>query len=38
VISRLRTDALSGAAGFLGDPMRPITGRYYGPLISAATY
>jgi len=24
--------------GFVGDPLRPITGKYYGYLISAALY
>jgi len=38
VIARVRADALAGAAGFLGDPLRPLTGKVFGPLVSASLY
>ena len=38
MIARLRADGLSGASGFLGDPLKPVTGRAYGPLVTAAAY
>ena len=40
VIARLRADAALAAPtfGFLGDSMRPVTGRIYGDLVSAAAY
>jgi subtilisin len=38
VIALLRTDGLAGASGFRGDPLAPVTGRAYGPLVSAAGY
>jgi hypothetical protein len=40
VAARLRADADAAAptAGFTGDPLRPITGKIYGPLVSAAAY
>ena len=38
LVARLRADARSGAAGFVGDPLRALSGRYYGPLVSAASY
>jgi subtilisin family serine protease len=40
-IARVRADALLAdtlAAGFNGDPLRALTGRYYGPLVTAAAY
>ena len=40
-IARIRTDAATGAtvaSGFAGDPLRPVTGRYYGYLVRAAGY
>jgi subtilisin len=41
VIARVRADADAAdtlAAGFAGDPLRALSGRYYGPLVSAAGY
>ena len=38
VIARVRGDAIAGASGFLGDPLRPLTGKVFGPLVSAALY
>ncbi len=38
VIARVRADAVAGPAGFLGDPLRPLTGKVFGPLVSAASY
>ncbi|MFN2617402.1 MAG: S8 family serine peptidase [Thermoleophilaceae bacterium] len=43
ITQKLRADAeaktrASSAFGFTGDPLRPITGRYYGYLLSAAGY
>lgn len=41
VIARIRDDAAAAdttANGFLGDPLRPITGKVYGPLVTAAGY
>ena len=41
VISRLRADASAAATaanGFLGDPLRPLTGKAFGPLATAASY
>ena len=38
VIARLRGDAIAGATGFLGDPLRPLTGKVFGPLVSASLY
>ena len=32
------TTAMSPATGFLGDPLRPLTGKVFGPLVSAASY
>jgi hypothetical protein len=26
------------ANGFLGDPLRPLSGKVFGPLVSAASY
>ena len=40
-IQRLRDDATASdslATGFAGDPLRPLSGRVYGPLVNAATY
>jgi hypothetical protein len=37
-VARLRGDAIAGASGFLGDPLRPLTGKVFGPLVSALTY
>lgn len=38
MITRLRADALAGSDGFLGDPLRPVAGKRFGPLLSAAAY
>ena len=41
VIARVRADsgaAWTAATGFAGDPMRPLTGRHYGPLLDAGGY
>lgn len=39
VIKRIRADAASSSlGGFLGDPSTPVAGRYFGPLVPAATY
>ena len=39
-IDRLRSDAQVAAAtsGFTGDPLRPVTGKVYGSMVSAARY
>ena len=41
VIARVRADATGAmtlASGFLGDPLRPLTGKAFGPLVTAAQY
>jgi subtilisin family serine protease len=41
VIARIRADAAAAATvanGFLGDPLRPLAGKVYGPLVAAAGY
>jgi putative endopeptidase len=40
VASRLRADADAAAltSGFTGDPLRPLAGKVYGPLVTAAAY
>jgi subtilisin family serine protease len=38
IARRLITDAVSGGSGFAGDPLRPVSGRAYGPLASVAAY
>jgi subtilisin family serine protease len=41
VIARVRADATTAmtlANGFLGDPLRPLTGKVFGPLVTAASY
>ena len=38
IAKRLIADAASGPLGFLGDPLRLVTGRAYGPLASVAAY
>ena len=41
VIARVRADATSAltlANGFLGDPLRPLSGKVFGPLVTAASY
>jgi subtilisin len=41
VIARMRADATAAmtvSTGFLGDPLRPLTGKVFGPLVSAASY
>jgi subtilisin len=41
IIAKVRNDASTAATsstGFTGDPFHPITGRYYGNLITAAPY
>ena len=41
VIQRVRSDASAFATvanGFSGDPLRPLSGRTYGPLLTAAAY
>ncbi|HET8953388.1 MAG TPA: S8 family serine peptidase [Solirubrobacteraceae bacterium] len=41
VIARVRADATAAmtlSTGFLGDPLRPLTGKVFGPLVTAAAY
>jgi subtilisin len=41
VVTRVRADAtaaLTLSTGFLGDPLRPLSGKVFGPLVSAAAY
>jgi subtilisin len=41
VIQKVRSDAAAGATtstGFAGDPLRPVTGRYYGYVARAGSY
>src|SRR6185503_9052019 len=41
VIARVRGDATAAmtlANGFLGDPLRPLAGKIFGPLVTAAPY
>ena len=41
VIARVRADAAAAmtlSTGFLGDPLRPLSGKVFGPLVSAAAY
>ena len=41
VIARVRADATAAttlSTGFLGDPLRPLSGKVFGPLVSAAAY
>ncbi len=41
VIARIRDDANARATstnGFLGDPTRPLSGKYFGPLVAADAY
>jgi subtilisin family serine protease len=41
IIAKLRGDAAAAATsanGFLGDPLRSIAGKYFGPLVSAGGY
>jgi subtilisin len=41
VIARVRADATAAATlatGFLGDPLRPLSGKVFGPLVTAAAY
>ena len=41
VIARVHGDATAAmtlANGFLGDPLRPLTGKVFGPLVTAASY
>jgi subtilisin family serine protease len=41
VVARIRDDAAAAATlanGFLGDPLRPVSGKYYGYLVSALSY
>jgi hypothetical protein len=38
VIARVRADATAAASPFTGDPLHPVTGKYFGPLVSAAGY
>ena len=41
IVQRLRVDAAAAATtgnGFAGDPLRPVTGRFYGYLVAAAAY
>jgi hypothetical protein len=41
VIQKVRADAEAQATpanGFLGDPLRPLTGKIFGPLVTAASY
>jgi subtilisin len=41
VIARVRADATGAATlatGFLGDPLRPLAGKVFGPLVTAAQY
>ncbi len=40
-IAKVRTDAAAATTtttGFAGDPLRPVTGRFYGHLVGAGTY
>ena len=40
-IQKIRADASASdtlTSGFNGDPLRPLVGRYYGPLVTAAAY
>ena len=40
-IEKVRADAAASdtlTSGFNGDPLRPLTGRQYGPLVTAAAY
>ena len=41
IVTKIRTDAATGApttTGFLGDPLRPVTGKYFGFLVKASVY
>jgi subtilisin len=41
IVQRVRTDAAAAATltnGFAGDPLRPVTGRFYGYLVAAGSY
>jgi subtilisin family serine protease len=41
IIQRLRSDAAAAdtaTSGFAGDPLRPVTGRFYGALVQAGLY
>ena len=41
IVQRLRGDAAAAATltnGFTGDPLRPVAGRFYGALVTAAAY
>lgn len=41
VLARVRDDASAGAIvanGFVGDPLRPVSGKYFGPLVRAGGY
>ena len=41
VIATVRSDAAAAATvsdGFLGDPLHPLSGRYFGPLVATAGY
>lgn len=38
MIARLADDGLSGGDGFAGDPSHAASGRYFGPLVTAASY
>jgi subtilisin family serine protease len=41
VIARVRSDAAAAATpatGFLGDPLRPVTGKYFGNEVTAGGY
>jgi subtilisin len=41
VIARVRADAAAAmtlSTGFLGDPLRPLAGKVFGPLVTAAPY
>jgi subtilisin family serine protease len=41
IVQRLRADAAAAATtanGFLGDPLRPVTGRFYGYVVPASLY
>lgn len=41
IINKIRADSASGAttsSGFAGDPLRPVTGRYYGYAVRAGIY
>jgi hypothetical protein len=42
-VKRIRNDALGYTLqhpgyGFAGDPLRPVRGQYYGPLVNAGIY